>query len=1624
MASQEMITQMLRQLLKEADEAGRGVLFFDLKSSDVKELPDQKAYLVTFDARWNSRKSTSKEFETTRIRWILPKENVFKDIQGQEWGLPWSISSAVRQEPWNAEDVPNIEEAEKFPSWYGTARKFFLHVAKKACKSGEYPFQKWDLLRLEGRLNALWAGPFGEIGKMLRADRLDKKANPLKKLEAARRVELEIKPSSQGDGRIRRPHRSHEGVLCPFHTPESKRIGLQLYRSAARDSQGNPLSKDPGELGSLLSLAVGMIPYLQHSDGPRLLMGGKNMKQAETFIQGSEAALVPGELETHQRAFREIVGKEHVKDDRLYPFLGVNALVAVMPYQGYTYEDGLVISRSFAEKLSIPQREETQRTFLSLFINGKKEKETKTSPVMLREFWQKEMQEYLGNSYVFGDPLPLPDCGEFCGKEKGLPSPVYEEREPGVLSEVTLRFLQKRTQGKSKKYNHEERTPLDMEITWHFTISRPMRVGDKLTGRHGNKGVVTRILEDPLMVRLGDGEFPVDLCISPCSVLGRKNFGQIAEMVHSLALKLEKEGIFTPSVPVEDKLLLNGKEERRSWRDLIPELEEAKILEHGTAPIKIPGDDRECRAFVGYQYFCRLQHHARAKLQARGIRGPMNVMTGQPSSGIPRGGQRLGEMENWAFLSHGVHQDYDGEGALGLLNGLREIPLGPKAGRELLEDILYALGYENDSGVFSGVKEWKPLRREEASRVVPWKDWADIFKDSREEIPSRGLLPLGNTPEEEKKVFQALGACVRRAAAREEVDPKSAQELREFLGEPSCEEDDLLHPLREALQEIPEKMEKNEKFYFSLKGFFLLRPGALPVAPRLFTLRDDSTRPLKRRDYSDLLRIASLLSELSSLNEKPEKQDQQCKVILKKLRIYRQNLEKLVEGKMGYLRRHCMGRRCSFSGRGVIVSDPSLALDEVRLPVAMFLEMMQGHSITAKRGLEKRIESLLHRAWREENLSEVTREAASLFEHAPLWAVLIRQPSLHRHSVQSFKITLWEDAVIALPPFITPGFNADFDGDTMAVYIPREEDQRGAAFMSLCKSPGKTGDGSLQIASDKDLALGWCALSPQRRRIWLDLVGLGDTPEPFEKGWVTLEAYLNSLCALRGEEAFKDMARLQAELCETSTGAATISPQELQACYHHLEEYRKKGLELLEKAEGVTEEKLQEELEKIQKESEEHITAWLQEHPESSLAGLVLGKARGKAEDLRQTLVSLGYQNKFVEDEGTEENPVPYRDAWIQGSFWGGLSPKELFLYSYASRESMASKKLAVAPAGHLTWKLAEGLYDVVVTEGDCGTSLGLGVRKDPTRKVLCLTTFGKISLQEEPLVFPGTWESALENFAWGRVPLGMNRPLSRRDLKDIRQYWEEGSSPCMARDVKDHLESRGGELCLRSPLTCNYPSQEKLCPLCCGVDVAKMPLDSEEHPKTLELLPPNAPVGLTAAEAIGERGTQLAMKRFHQVGTGGGGKNKVDRLQKLDQLLVRKDRKSPAPLERFKEILEILGEGKAPEDSTGSKVSKSSKISSATEERKRYKELPQQMIHFEVALVAQEGLKALALQQGLPLRVARDVGTLWKPFHREEAEEEKNAEKLEPRGFKEKVFHLGDSKNGYAKRKKEEMPL
>ena len=1401
------------------------------------------------------------------LHWLLPSEpHVFVDLADGATDTRWTSAHILalkgfsrtaceeraenspgtsKKAPSRLKLAPDLDEGRVYQLWWHDAERLWEQFARSV---EDDKVNLKAFVRLEAGLNALWVSP-RKRHRLLTKIGPSNRENPLLRLEGQRQVRIGLW-GVESHGRLRLPHESHRGRLCPFQTPESKRTGLDLQLAAGAEVKNDGSIKPNDDY--LFSIAVGMIPYPLHTDGPRLMMGGKNMKQAEIGIEGAEPPIVPGYLEGQRARFIPALKGSLDSNGRLSPPIGLNALTLVMPFEGYTYEDGLVVSESLARRFFIRNGTHTIR---------------KTCERWIREadFNVPDIASAIRDStpvpeprYLYGAPLPIPSFNfherDRHGSLKPCPLPrvLYDHHAPGTLDKGGFHVDVRLSRPSGTENSRGVRVTLD--LTWTFRVERPLGLGDKLTGRNGNKGVVTRILADEAMpkVRIGGREYRAELIISPSSIMGRKNLGQLWEMTHSVLLKSAPKGI-----PDDDEL------EGKQKENLSELMRRAGADEWGAFPVSIPTENghREFRAFAGWQYFCRLHHHALKKLQARGAEGPIQEASGQPAVCGSRTGQRLGEMENWSFLSHGADD---------VLFKMRAHFTGDFARtRDLMQRIYRSLGLRLDAGP-------------DVLRVSRAPEAASAKQDKTEPESLRAFLNRtrddGNADDAEKLVCYTAPDSKGSPHSMEAFLDQQIEQLKN--AQLKNTEDPKA---RKRLKSLLNKAKKLK----SLLG----SQGNLYVDPKLLRLF-----PGLRTALSEILHATGKEKQLMAF-----------------LR-YREQLVALLSGKEGVPRRHLLGRRYNHSARAVIVPCPDLALHEVRLPLMMLTELLDGYederagSLFSEPPFKVRsyVNDPLCREWSDEEAKRCDQKLCTEYE---LWAFLVRQPSLHRHSLQAFRVRCWNEPVIGLPPFVTAGFNADFDGDTMAVFLPHPSSGSLEKF-SLPNDPGLVGTGAPALASGLDLALGWWNLDKADRDKWLAQAGLDDPTGQRPK---KLEDFLPVLLRHTASRSWAErsalLGRLQHAVCSASTGAATLTPLEF------------------ERLAACLDERLTCKGEKEEKDAEAAIAAFFRERPDLGLARMVASGAKGKVRDVRHMTWAIGEIAKF------EEASAP---PYIRGNFWRGLTEDEMFLYSYPSRDSMAQKKLAVAEAGYLSRQFAEGLFELRVQREDCGTAKGLEVGYSRMEQKECLT----LSLDGETFTLPtlGKLERDLDRVAWGRTLAGQTaRSLSKDDLKAVLAFWKDGLD-ISDDELKEHLLANKNRLVLRSPLFCACPPDEGVCALCCGADLSQKPLDIP-HPVEI-----GAFVGLTAAQAIGERGTQLAMKRFHDVGGGPQG-NKIAAPQKDNKSADRKkdnDNKIAGLRENFI---------KGPETHDIKKRLGKMLDVLAKGDSNAFEELPQALIHYELAL-------------------------------------------------------------------------
>ncbi|MBQ6141035.1 MAG: hypothetical protein IJI54_07075 [Kiritimatiellae bacterium] len=486
------------------------------------------------------------------------------------------------------------------------------------------------------------------------------------RLTRVKRLQMSRHAMEEIPAEFRQNHPSFMGRLCPVESPESELVGisLQLAQGARINKDGVIVAADDTSSETMgyranLGWGAGLIPLFQHNDGTRNMMGAKNLRQVLPPLDNREAPAIKSGGESDILKFTKRLTKigvcPDVTNDKGEMALGHDLLVAYMPWYGWNMEDAIVINKRVVDE--------------HLFDVAV----TKRVKKHVRPGWhpQGEFKSIVDISKVLGDTVS-DDTSSLAAEglvAKGAtlnPGDVivrlvsstgqhvneirYMDASPAVVKEINFGQLQKWMSG-TLEYVLEKRIPL--------------RLGDKLMGRHGNKGVIGRIEESDKMPRLPNDERlpkafrnrPIDIILNPHGVISRMNIGQLLEthlgwLAHAGGYKMadlmtrgcKAVEIGIPEVGVIDHETVQDK------------LAETGLDRQGRIQLMLPdGSKTKSPVVIGFEHIVRLKHIPELKSQARGggVACGYDSKTGQAVYGRVRGGgQRVGEMEVWALAGH------------------------------------------------------------------------------------------------------------------------------------------------------------------------------------------------------------------------------------------------------------------------------------------------------------------------------------------------------------------------------------------------------------------------------------------------------------------------------------------------------------------------------------------------------------------------------------------------------------------------------------------------------------------------------------------------------------------------------------------------------------------------------------------------------------------------------------------------------------------------------------------------------------------------------------------------------------------------------------------------------------
>ncbi len=652
------------------------------------------------------------------------------------------------------------------------------------------------------------------------------------------------------------------------------------------------------------------------------------------------------------------------------------------------------------------------------------------------------------------------------------------------------------------------------------------------------------------------------------------------------------------------------------------------------------------------------------------------------------------------------------------------------------------------------------------------------------------------------------------------------------------------------------------------------------------------------------------------------------------------SLSDLLKGKQGRFRQNLLGKRVDYSGRSVIIVGPQLKMHECGLPKLMALELFK--PFVMKRLVDNEYAQNIKSAKRmverqRPEVWDVLEEAIS--EHPVL---LNRAPTLHRLGIQAFEPKLVEGKAIQLHPLACEAFNADFDGDQMAVHLPLSAEAQAEArilmlssnnilspasgkplamprldmvtglyFLTMEKGEDEIGgEGRFTPADENGPAKG--VYSSYREAIMaydLGVLGL-QAPikvridhlrptieieaEQFPDGWSKGQAWMmettlgrimfNELLPFNfpyqegamvrkgggaGKVLLGDIIQSMVEKYPMITVAQTLDKLKDAGFYwatrsgvtismsdvlvlpnktEILEQYEQRAEEIERKyweKGALTEENRYDRLVELWQDATNQVGEAVEAlYPDDNPIPMIVKS--GAAGNMRQIWTLAGMKGMVVNSRGE------YITRPIKTSFREGLTVMEYFNNSHGSRKGLADTALRTADSGYLTRRLVDVAQDVIVREHDCGTCQGV--------KVPVAQLAGEKFVRDE----------FVETSVAGRVLAS--------DAKDAEGNVVLEADAELSEERIDALVAAGvEEVKVRSVLTCQTPTG--VCAKCYGKSMASG-----------KLVDIGEAVGIVAAQSIGEPGTQLTMRTFHQGGVGGDITGGLPRVQELFEARVPKN--------------------------------------------------------------------------------------------------------------------------------------
>jgi DNA-directed RNA polymerase subunit beta' len=1251
------------------------------------------------------------------------------------------------------------------------------------------------------------------------------------------------------------------------------------------------------------------------------LNGGKTMLHATPVVKVGDKV----------RKFQLLADTNYTQNGELA--LGTNVRVAYIPYDGRNFEDGIVVSESAAKKLTSEHlHEESLYLYDGMTVSRSKWKEytipERASAERLKKIGADGVV-LVGQTVNRGDVLIAAvapqrslttDMLDMAAIRKSLVKPfrdaalIWDHDYPGTVAKVF--------KGKDK-------------VVVYVRTEEPLVIGDKLSGRHGNKGIVSMILPDAQMPHDKDGQ-PVHILLNVAGVPSRMNVGQALETAASkIARKTGTPYVtenFVAGVDYTAKVLSDLERHGLSDTELLIDPKTGKELG---------------QVMCGDQYIIKLHQQVDKKMTARSYGGKYSAISGAaPSgSGIPGGGQKMDQLAIYTLLSHGAHNilresqtfksDVEQIDVWDALIEGRSLP-SPRASSAMgnFMSFLTAMGIHGekkgdqysiapltDKQILSMSNGALPAPTrtvaaqgmrtiEEAGGLFDPKLTGARFTDSgvegnlwtHIELPKRLPNPVFERaiqslakikPEDyEKLVGKALVGgrsgfeIINERLAAIDVD-KELRETEESLAKLSGP------PLRAAYKRLRYLKALQSLNISALDAYTNQTVPVIP--PKLRPIKIDPTGKLTFDDLNGMYRAVGQAVEAVRSVQKAPKDEIQDKMsflydTIKGLRgqgmnlgpaksqRHHRGLAELMEGtKESFFQDYVMGRRQDLSARSTIIPEPDMGVDEIGVPIPVAMEMFAPfviREIANSTGVNPGRAYLLHKKKDPAALRALER----VITYRPVLAK--RDPALHRYSTMAFKVRLIPGKAIALHPLVCGGFNADFDGDTMALYVPVQQSAVEEAYnMMPSKNLFSSTHGGLMLMPSQDSLVGLYQISAwgkesgrtvtreaaiveakNPKAILTEVITVAGRKTTLGRVWLDSELppTLQNHSRLLYEPSFRlDKKGLREILAQVAKQQPAEYPKTVNAWkdignkmaflngssfslrdFHDGKELRDEILESYKKREAeiyasrvLTPQQKDEQIVELYSravvDAKKRGEARYNERADNRIYEWKMSGGRGNWEQFGQLVMGA----MVVQDAEKQTVPVP-----ITKSFGEGLPFSQYWASMHGARKGTLDRSMGTSKPGALTKEIINTMIDHKISMLDCGTKKGIAL--------------------------PPSESDIIGRFLATDLTLKGGTVL------------RAGTLVCS--QIRAQIISSGlDKVIVRSPLRCEAASG--ICSKCFGLN---------ENDK-LHAVGTN--IGVIAGHALGEPVIQLTMRTFHTGGVGAGGV--VDAFERVNQLFQVPDK-------------------------------------------------------------------------------------------------------------------------------------